>query len=332
MKKREKALLFALCALMLCPAASAAETETAEITNWTDEDGTMYTGIRKEGKLTGHGVKVAADEDSGFPINYVGEFLDGEETGYGVLVNNRGYYIGELYQGEFNGFGAYYGMNSDRVIVEEKVGMWENGEYQESYQEYIKALEDAGEEVQYLLMEDGSIYAGDLEGNVRSGQGWYFDAPTRSIYVGQWENDDKNGNGRGYYIDEGGKCFVGEWKNGVEHGTGTKFGSFGECYVGEWKDGYRDGTGTIYLWSGGYRYAGEWKNDEWNGTGTCYFEDGSSVTGEFEEKRLSQVFTYHSPSGEEAEVTLDWKEVLNESYVWWTQKEYIQGHASEWIK
>jgi len=57
----------------------------------------------------------------------------------------------------------------------------------------------------------------------------------------------KNGQGTLTYgkgKSEGGK-YVGEWKDGKQHGHGTYTYSNGNKYVGEFKDGLSNGQGTL---------------------------------------------------------------------------------------
>lgn len=62
-------------------------------------------------------------------------------------------------------------------------------------------------------------------------------------------------------------CYDGEWKDGMENGSGKKIYSIsGEVYVGEWKEGKCNGRGK-YSYGGGEVYDGEWKEDKCNGTG-----------------------------------------------------------------
>ena len=56
------------------------------------------------------------------------------------------------------------------------------------------------------------------------------------IYEGNWEDDDKNGQGTMTYPD--GNVYQGEWKNDLMHGQGTLTDSQGNIiYEGKWKKG-----------------------------------------------------------------------------------------------
>jgi hypothetical protein len=58
----------------------------------------------------------------------------------------------------------------------------------------------------------------------------------------------------------------------------------GRMYVGQYKDGKEHGKGTLTSPSGD-EYVGEWKDGRPNGRGTEIFPDGSKGIGEFREGR-----------------------------------------------
>jgi len=84
-------------------------------------------------------------------------------------------------------------------------------------------------------------------------------------------------NGYGTYVNKpligGSSKYVGNWKNGKEHGKGTYTWSSGAKYIGEWINGEMSGQGT-YIWSSGNKYVGEWKNGKQSGLGTVTYSDG----------------------------------------------------------
>jgi hypothetical protein len=76
----------------------------------------------------------------------------------------------------------------------------------------------------------------------------------------------------GILTDYRGK-YVGEFKDGKEHGQGTYTQTGSYIYLGEYKDGERHGQGT-FTWKDGRRYSGEWRNGQANGRGIKTFPDG----------------------------------------------------------
>ena len=75
----------------------------------------------------------------------------------------------------------------------------------------------------------------------------------------------------GTYAD--GNKYVGEWKEGKEHGQGTFASALGGKYVGEWKDGKKHGQG-IFVFPNGQRFVGIYNNNHrWSGV--RYSQDGT---------------------------------------------------------
>ena len=92
----------------------------------------------------------------------------------------------------------------------------------------------------------------------------FGDKDTHPVYKGQVENGKPHGLGILTYIY--GNNYVGEFKDGREHGQGTYTGA-GTRYVGGWKDGREHGQGTWTSSSDGDKYVGEYKDGLfWNGT------------------------------------------------------------------
>ena len=82
----------------------------------------------------------------------------------------------------------------------------------------------------------------------------------------------------GTYAWSDGDKYVGEWKNGKQHGQGTYTWASGDKYVGEYKDGKEHGQGT-YTWADGNKYVGEWKDEKFHGQGTFTLSDGTVYKG-----------------------------------------------------
>ena len=76
------------------------------------------------------------------------------------------------------------------------------------------------------LMVNNFAFAGCIKGDCKNGQGTYIE--TTGFPVGM---------GYGYK-------YVGEWKDGKEHGQGTKIYPGGAKYVGEFRNGSIHGLGT----------------------------------------------------------------------------------------
>jgi hypothetical protein len=76
--------------------------------------------------------------------------------------------------------------------------------------------------------------------------------------------------------------YVGEWKDGSEHGQGTYTWVAGDQYVGEHKKGMAHGQGT-YTFANDDQYVGEFKDGLYHGQGTLTYADGSKDEGIWKE-------------------------------------------------
>ena len=71
--------------------------------------------------------------------------------------------------------------------------------------------------------------------------------------------------------------YVGEKKDGKNHGQGTLTFSSGKTFVGEFKDGHFHGGTATY--PDGRKYEGEWKVWNYHGQGTETFPNGKKYVG-----------------------------------------------------
>ena len=80
--------------------------------------------------------------------------------------------------------------------------------------------------------------------------------------------------------------YLGEYKDGLPHGTGkitygTGNQNGSKFYDGEWRNGKMHGTGT-FVWVGGERYVGTFNDGTREGYGTYHFANGDVYEGEFQ--------------------------------------------------
>lgn len=97
-----------------------------------------------------------------------------------------------------------------------------------------------------------------------------------SLYIGQIRDSLSNGQGRCIYAD--GTVYEGSWKDGMWDGQGIVVYPDGDIYKGTFHNQTKEGYGTYYYGSGA-RYDGEWKDDRFNGNGKLIFEDGGRYEG-----------------------------------------------------
>ena len=103
------------------------------------------------------------------------------------------------------------------------------------------------------------------------------------LYVGEFKDGKQHG--QGTYTTANGDKYVGEFKYGKSHGQGTLTYANGDKYVGEWKDGKSHGQGT-YTYANGDKYVGEWKDGNKHGQGTYTYADGRVEEGIWENGKL----------------------------------------------
>lgn len=120
-----------------------------------------------------------------------------------------------------------------------------------------------------IVLDDGTEYVGEWEGNLRHGTGSHFTA--KGMYEGEFYEDEYYGHGS-YYIwsdeYEDGKLLLyeGEWVNGKMQGSGKQLTKEGHQYEGEFFEGKRHGNGKM-VYINGDIYEGEWEAGLRHGSG-----------------------------------------------------------------
>jgi hypothetical protein len=121
-----------------------------------------------------------------------------------------------------------------------------------------------------------------IKGNCINGQGTAKWTGTSSCltceieYVGEWKDGYQHG--QGIETNWDGSKYVGEWKNGSKHGQGVETYQDGSKYVGEFIGGYYEGIGTAFYLNGD-KYEGEWSSGNRHGQGTLTKADGKKIQG-----------------------------------------------------
>ena len=196
-------------------------------------DGSEYVGEYRQGKWHGHGSHTFADGQK-----FVGEFKDGERLGQGVLYA------------------------ADGTVLEE--GYWESDEL-------VRAEKIEGSDERHAG-RSGLPNCPDDQSQIYDGCFGTYTFSDGDEYVGEWRNDEPQGDGTYTFAD--GDKYVGEVKDGNKHGHGAYAFADGAEYVGEYRDGAATGQGT-YTWPGGAKYVGEFKDGLSHGYGTLFAADGT---------------------------------------------------------
>lgn len=98
-------------------------------------------------------------------------------------------------------------------------------------------------------------------------------------YIGDWKDGVPHGTGT--YLWSGEREYNGDWDGGLMHGRGTFHFSDGTMYVGDYVRGKRHGIGVM-TGPNGERYEGEWQNGMRHGQGTMVVPHEHKYTGEWE--------------------------------------------------
>ncbi len=132
-------------------------------------------------------------------------------------------------------------------------------------------------------------------------------------------NDIKNWNSCfGTYSWPSG-TYRGEWKDGQRHGQGVFSWSNGDKYVGEYKNDLRNGQGSRTTKYG--NYVGEWRDDSYHGQGALTYSDGKLIQGIFNNGRYqsqasnasssqNNLFTEDDRNKERQRLALEANEIL----------------------
>jgi len=118
--------------------------------------------------------------------------------------------------------------------------------------------------------------------------------PSGSRYIGEWKDGKEHG--QGIFIWADGEEYIGQWMNGKKHGQGTYTYPSGDEYVGEHQNGVRHGRGT-YTYPSGAKYVGEYQNGVRRGQGTYTYPSGAKIVGEWANGELNGYAVEYNADG-----------------------------------
>lgn len=121
--------------------------------------------------------------------------------------------------------------------------------------------------------ENGDTYTGEWVKDKAHGTGTY--RTNHSIFVGQWIEDLKSGEGEETHIDEQGEKTI---------------------YKGYFHQGHREGKGAL-KWPDGSMYEGDFQQDQLQGVGTFKFKNGQQYSGQVSENNIHGAGRYQWPDG-----------------------------------
>ena len=107
------------------------------------------------------------------------------------------------------------------------------------------------------------------------------------VYRGSFVRDNREGHGTLTFAppensphSDGGE-YVGDWKNDMMDGGGTRRYPNGDVYMGQYREGVRNGEGRFY-YANGDLYWGQWQNNQMHGPGRYYYSSGQRFEGTFD--------------------------------------------------
>lgn len=106
--------------------------------------------------------------------------------------------------------------------------------------------------------------------------------PSGDTYVGETRNRVPHGAGTKTQTD--GNVFSGEFQNGIPTRGTARFPS-GDTVAGEFRDGKLDGRGT-YTWVSGATFRGEFRGGKPSGQGVATLSNGETYVAEFRDGRF----------------------------------------------
>ena len=168
-----------------------------------------------------------------------------------------------------------------------------------------------------VTLANGDSYDGEVQGDVRVGQGIYVFA-NGDRYEGGFVDDRFSGkgiqasksgdryegefllgvkNGHGVYRFANGDRYEGDLAANVFSGKGVLVLASGDRYEGDFRDNVKQGQG-IHFFASGERYEGEFAAGVQAGTGTHFYRNGDRYSGQFANGVRHGKGVYRFASGE----------------------------------
>jgi uncharacterized protein (TIGR02145 family) len=274
----------------------------------------LYVGQARDGKPNGKGKFTFNSGET-----YEGDFVDNAFNGIGKYIQPNGTtYVGEWKNGKQNGKGkvnysngmVYEGdfengnLNGEGKLVDSKgnisKGHWETGKLVSPKQNIPSNINEPKNiqtnQNQKRILDDGSIYEGELVNGIMEGKGKYL-FKDGTLYVGDFKNNQLEGYGKFTYPS--GKIYEGEVVRGKRQGAGLMFYKNGKTmFDGDWLDDKLDGLGKYYDENGKLICEGEWIDNKLDGKGKIFYENGDSYEGDFQSGKMSGSGKYYYPNGD----------------------------------
>jgi serine/threonine protein kinase len=215
--------------MTFCPGSyNAAWTNC--VASHTYPSGDKYVGEFKDGKTSGQGTYTFANGNK-----YVGEFKDNKFNGQGTgTFANGNKYVGEYKDSRYDGQGTFTFANGNKYV-----GAWKDGKYNGQGIEYRAD----GSFLRAGIWENGVLVtetSKSKQGSRPATEERYTGLSRLSPCPGSY-NSATWTNCAGEVTYANGEKYVGEWREGYQHGLGTRTLSDGTTVSGIWSWGILPG-------------------------------------------------------------------------------------------
>ena len=256
-------------------------------------DGTKYIGELKNSKPHGQGTFTFSSGDE-----YVGEFKDGKENGQGTFTfADYRQYSGEFKDGSFHGQGTFTFADGRKSVGQFIDGKCPNcKEYTIEYSEEENSTWWRDKDGKIFEVVVGSLLPPCKESAISAWNNCYGTAtwPDGRKYIGEWKEGKNHGQGiftwPGENEDSIGREYIGEWKDNLPNGHGTYSWDY-KKYVGGFKDGHFHGQGK-FKGLAGDEYIGGYKDGKLHGQGTFIYTGADKYEGGFKDGKMHGQGTY----------------------------------------
>ena len=137
-----------------------------------------------------------------------------------------------------------------------------------------------------IQFKNGNVYTGEAQSGLMHGQG-RLEWTDGTVFQGRFVEQEITG--RGQYVWPDGSSYEGDVVQGIRHGEGTyKNPTLGCEFIGEWRNGLRHGTGTLfYNAERTSYYKGTFVDGKRHGHGRVVYKSGSVYDGSWEDDKKS---------------------------------------------
>ena len=209
-----------------------------------DKDGlsAVYNGEMTSGKANGTGSLKFRSVDKGGFNHFLGSFVDGLPTGYGIYRSIEGFTFFGKFNGKLDSGEGVLKAQKDKATI---LGKFVDGKL-------------TGPAVASYTTEDGEYYFGDVENKQRHGVGTLIHAD-ESAYIGDFKNGVASGVGA--YEGADGSVTVGQFDESSPNGAASYIAPNKDVYQGMFAGGKLNGM-VVVTKTDGTQSIENWKNGE----------------------------------------------------------------------